>query len=159
MRIKDIIFNNFLAKAIALIFAIGTWFYVFDLVNSDSFSQKSETLDDFFSKYTFITKEAPVKPVFFGKSPEGYRVAFDKVKVVPSSIAIFGPEDIVAEVSELRTDKIDLSEYTRSVKITPGLHSGSKFLGFGNKTVDVYLPVEPVVKPAIKPETRIDKNE
>ena len=135
------ILNNFWPKLFALILAMATWFYVFDLVNSDSFSQK-ETVEDVFSRYDFIVKEVLVKPVFSGRSPKGYRVALEKVKIEPSRISLFGPKDILDEVSELSTDSVDLSEYTRSAKLTLGLHSDVKLLNIEDKVVDVYLPVE-----------------
>jgi len=140
--VGNLIFNNFWAKIISLALAIATWFYVFDLVNSDSFSQKNETIEDVFSHYRFIVKEVPVKPVFTGKSPEGYRVLFDKVKIEPSLISVFGPEEVVDNLEGLQTDKIDLNEYTRSIKLNLRLHSDTKFLKITDKVVDVFLPVE-----------------
>ena len=137
-----VVSNNFWPKVIALALAIATWFYVFDVVNDDSFLQKKETVEDVFSRYKFIVKEVEVKPVFSGRSPEGYRVVFDKVRVEPSRIAVFGPGKIMEDVNDLRTDRINLGEYTRSVKLHLGLHSDTKFLRFEDKVVDVYLPVE-----------------
>ncbi len=140
------ILNNFWAKFISLILAVATWFYIFDLVNSDSYMQRTETVEDVFSRYQFIMKEVPVKPVYFGRSPSGYRINFDKVVIKPAIIAVFGPEDIIGEVNELRTDKINLGEYTRSAQIRLGLKSDTKFLQLQDKIVDVFLPVESVEK-------------
>lgn len=142
MSWSKIITNNFWAKLISLVFAIATWFYIFDMVNQDSFRQKIETTEEVFSRYNFIVKELPVKPVFSGKSPEGYRVAFDKVKVDPSVIAILGPEDVINDLTELNTKSIDLGEYTRSAKLTVGLSSDVDLLNLEDKVVDVYVPVE-----------------
>lgn len=153
--VGNLIFNNFWAKIISLALAVGTWFYVFDLVNSDSFSQKNETIEDVFSHYRFIVKEVPVKPVFTGKSPEGYRVLFDKVKIEPPLISIFGPKEIIEDMEGLQTDKIDLGEYTRSIKLNLGLHSDTKFLKITDKVVDVFLPVETV--DADSPEHEIEE--
>ena len=144
MKWTSIITNNFLAKLIALALAIATWFYVFDLVNSDMFSQKRETAEEVFLRYNFIMKELPVKPVFYGKSPEGYRVAYDKVKIEPSRITVFGPEEILEDVAELETDRISLGEYTRSAQLKLGINSGKKGLELKEKVVDVFLPVETV---------------
>ena len=140
--------NNFWPKLISLILAVATWFYVFDLINNDAFVQRKETLEDVFSQYKFVTKEVPVKPVFMGRSPEGYRVVFEKVIVKPSNITIFGPKVVVENVDDLKTDKINIGEYTRSVKLELGIHSNAKFLQTQNKVVEVYLPVEPVTEDA-----------
>jgi len=139
---SSIITNNFWAKLIALVLAIATWFYIFDMVNQDSFRQKSETTEEVFSRYNFIVKELPVKPVFSGKSPDGYRVMFDKVRVEPSVISILGPEDVINDLTELNTESIDLGEYTRSAKLTLGLDSDVDLLDLDGKVVNVYVPVE-----------------
>ena len=101
MKIADGILHNLFPKLLSLILAIATWFYVFDLVNSDS--QRKETIADILTRTDFIVKEVPVKPVFTGKSPAGYKTNFDNITVKPSTVAIFGPEIIVSKVVELKT--------------------------------------------------------
>ncbi|NQT33121.1 MAG: YbbR-like domain-containing protein [Candidatus Omnitrophica bacterium] len=140
----DKLLNNFWPKVIALVLAVATWFYVFDMVNTDSFSQKKETVADAMHRLDFTDKEVSVEAVFTGKSPSGYRVLFNKVKVDPSRISIFGPKVVLKDIDDLRTDKVDLGEYTRSVKLTLGLHSDSRILQLKDKTVDVYIPIEKV---------------
>ncbi len=142
----SIVVNNFWAKIISLALAVATWFYVFDMVNTDSFMQKKTTVEDLLSRHEFTIKEVPVKPVFYGTSPAGYRVLFEKVKIEPSRISVFGPEEILEGVNELKTDKIDLNEYTRSVQLRLGISSEVRALKFEDKTVDVFLPVEPLQK-------------
>jgi len=139
---RNIIFNNFWPKIITFALAIATWFYIFDVVNRDPFPQKQETVETVFSRYKFIVKDVPVKPLFFGKSPEGYRVVFDKVKVEPERISVFGPEDIIGNIDEIRTDKINLGEYTRSVQLNLGVSSDIDLLDLQNQTVDIYLPIK-----------------
>ena len=142
----NIVTNNFWAKIISLALAVATWFYVFDMVNTDSFIQKKATVEDLLSRHEFTIKEVPVKPVFYGTAPSGYKVLFEKVKIEPSKISIFGPEEVLKDVNELRTDKINISEYTRSVQLRLGINSEVKVLKFEGKTVDVFLPVEPLQK-------------
>jgi len=144
MRITNLIFNNFWPKVISLALAAATWFYVFDLVNTDSFLQKKETMEDMLARYDFVVKDVPVKPVFTGRSPRGYRVAFEKVLVKPNNISVFGPEDMLQDVTELRTNKIDLGEYTRSTHLRLGISSDNKLLQIPDDAVDVYVPVVPV---------------
>ena len=144
MRIVDKVFNNFLLKIFSLILAVATWFYVFDLVNTDSATGKKETLEQVLERYDFTAKEVPVRPVFSGASPQGYRIVYENIKVVPASVVVFGPFESVNAASEVRTDKIDISEYTRSTKLTLGVRSDVRFLRLKDKVVDVYLPVERV---------------
>lgn len=140
------IFNNFWPKVISLFLAIATWFYVFDLVNTESYIQKKEAISDIFSRYKFAVKEVDVKPVFTGESPKGYRVVFDKVKVEPPKVTIFGPKDVIGDIDEMDTEKIDLGEYTRSTQLSLSVHSDTKFLKIENKVVNVFLPIEPLEK-------------
>ena len=144
MEIQKLFFNNLWMKLIALILAVATWFYVFDLVISDSPMQKGETVEDIFSRYHFSVKQVPVKPAFVGKTPEGYRIPFDKMKIEPETIYVFGPEEVIEGVEELRTEKINLNEYTRSTRILSGINSDIKFLQFEDDAVAIYLPVETV---------------
>ena len=141
MRFQDVIFNNFLPKVVSLVLAISTWFYVFDLVNSESFLQKKEAIEDVLARHRFAVKEVPVKPAFTGKTPRGYRVLFDKVKVDPSCMSILAPESILEGVDELETERIYLGEYTRSVNLRLGIRSNVKALRLKKKSVEVYLPV------------------
>ena len=142
MRITDKVLNNFLLKIFSLILAVVTWFYVFDLVNTDSAAGKKETLEQVLERYNFTAKEVPVRPVFSGASPQGYRVVYENIKLVPPSVVVFGPFESVDAAREVRTDKIDISEYTRSTKLTLGIHTDVKFLRLKDKVADVYLPIE-----------------
>ena len=142
MKIFDLLVNNFWLKIFSLMLAVATWFYVFDLVDSDLAVTRKQSLEQMMGRYNFITREVPVKPFFMGRSPEGFRVVFEKVKVDPSSIVIFGPQEVVNAVNALRTDTIDIGEYTRSTKLSLGVQSDVKLLRFKDKFVDVYVPVE-----------------
>jgi YbbR domain-containing protein len=146
MKLGKIVFNNFWPKVIAFVLAIATWFYVFDLVNTDSFQQKKETVEEMLSRFEFTLKEVPVKPVFAGRSPEGYQVVYEKVMVDPSKVTVFGPKEILDNVSEFRTDPIDVGEYTKSARLQIGVESDVKALNFKDETVNVYLPIEPAGK-------------
>ncbi len=139
---KRIITNNFWAKVVTLVFAIATWFYVFDLMNSDPYVYRRDNSEQMMSNFNFDLKEVPIKPVFYGKPPRGYKVEFDKVKVEPEKMTIFGPKEALDKVDELRTDRIDLREYTASVQLKLGISSDVKYINLKNTIVDVYLPVE-----------------
>lgn len=142
MRFFDVIVHNFWLKVISLILAAATWFYVFDLIRPARIHQ--ETPEDVFARYQFTIKEVPVKLVFTGKTPKGYRVVFDEVNVIPSTIAVYGPEGVVEGVEDLRTEEINLGKYKKTVKMELDIVSDVKMLQFKDKIVDVYIPVEKV---------------
>ncbi|MDD4013162.1 MAG: YbbR-like domain-containing protein [Candidatus Omnitrophica bacterium] len=142
MSIVGVVTNNFWLKLLSLVLAVATWFYVFDFIDYDSLQGKKDTLEQMFARYSFETVDMPVKPLFSGKSPSGYRINFEKVITEPSSMVVFGPAEVFKMVKELRTDPIDISEYTKSVKISCGIQSESRFLRLKDKVVNVYLPVE-----------------
>jgi len=154
MNIKTIISNNFLPKIMSLILAAATWFYIYDIVQLDHTPPIQESVEDVISRYKFSVKEVPVKPVFYGKSPSGYAVIFDAVRVTPSSVNVFGPEELMMEVDYLSTEPIDLAEYTRSVKLQLGLRSSVKALDIQDKTVTVDLPIREINKDAEKRESK-----
>ncbi|HNX90457.1 MAG TPA: YbbR-like domain-containing protein [Candidatus Omnitrophota bacterium] len=145
MKIFGFLTNNIWAKIVSLIFAIITWFYILDIMDHEVYAPKKEGIENLFTRYHFIVKEVPVRPSFAGTSPEGYRVVSEKIKMVPSTISILGPELVLDKINELRTDKIDLSGHTRSVTLRLGVHSNSKFLRLNDRFVDVFLPVEKLV--------------
>jgi hypothetical protein len=47
MKLKEIILHNFWAKLISLVLAIATWFYIVDLIRSDTFHQGKKEYKDF----------------------------------------------------------------------------------------------------------------
>ncbi|MBD3380524.1 MAG: hypothetical protein GF408_08715 [Candidatus Omnitrophica bacterium] len=146
MREENPFLHNFWPKVISLILAVATWFYVFDLVMTDSYSKRQETAEQVLARSDLLVKEVPVRPVFYGESPDGYKVNMQDVKVEPATISIFGPKDVLEDVDSLKTDRIYLGEYTRSTILHLGLNSDSRFLKFENKVVEVYIPVEAVRK-------------
>ena len=144
MKIVKIIVHNFWLKVISLILAIATWFYIFDLINPTTFVRQQETVEDILERYQFTIKEVPVRPVFTGKAPEGYRVAYDKVRITPQAIAVCGPVEVVQGVEELETDSIDLNTLERSTKLKLGVRSEERLLQFKDKEVEIYVPIERV---------------
>lgn len=121
--------------------AVATWFYVFDLVNDESFRSRKETVDDVFSRYKFSSKELAVKPMLTGKAPTGYNISLNNITVTPSNISVFAPEDILVDLAELRTEMINLGEYTKTATVRVRVLSDNKFLNLKDKIVDVYIPV------------------
>jgi YbbR domain-containing protein len=142
MKPAKIIFHNFWAKIICLVIAVATWFYVFDIVSEDYFGKKQETAQDVMSRYDFVIKELPVVPVFTGESPSGYVIDREQVKVTPSEISVYLPRELVGDVRQLQTEKVDIGEYTRSTWITRNIRSDLNIPDLEEEEVNIYIPVE-----------------
>ncbi|MBD3296021.1 MAG: hypothetical protein GF392_01480 [Candidatus Omnitrophica bacterium] len=142
MKPANIIFHNFWAKVICLVLAVATWFYVLDIISDDYFGKKPETAEDVMNRYDFVIKELPVVPVFTGNSPSGYAMAREEVKVTPSEISVYLPRELVGDVRQLQTEKIDIGEYTRSTWITRNIRSDLNIPELEEKQVNIYIPVE-----------------
>ncbi len=141
---KRLITNNFWAKLVTLALAVATWFYIFDVINSEPYLHRRETDEAMLARYNFLLKEVPIKPLFYGRSPRGYRVIFEDVRVEPEKISIFGPREALDKVDELRTERIDLRDHTSSVQVRLGLSSDIRYINLDKKVVDVFIPIEPV---------------
>ncbi len=141
MRIDKIIFNNFWLKIFSLMLAIAAWVYVFDVLEENALSDKKNAIEQVFSRFQFSVKEVRIKPAFTGNPPEGYVLDYEKVIVEPSMISIFGPKRVLEKIDFLTTMPVNVSEYTRSVKVETGIRSKFKYLRFGDKAVEVYLPI------------------
>jgi YbbR domain-containing protein len=155
MKIVDIIVNNIWIKVLSLALAIATWFYVFDLVNIEP--KIKESVENVLSREDIIVKDVPVRLDFRGKSPAGYRVDHENVEITPASISIAGPENIINSIKDIRTDQVDISEFTRPVRMKLGLHSRFRSLKMGSGNVDIYLPVEKIIADEINKVIPSDK--
>jgi hypothetical protein len=141
------ILNNFWAKVISLILAVATWFYVFDIVTSVDDPRKKDDAGKFFSSERFIARDIPIRPVLFGKPKSGYRLDMEKVRVEPGTISMLLPESIAYSVKELRTEPVDLGEYTKPASLRSKVFSDSKLLRMDRKLVDIFIPIEKEAAP------------
>jgi len=139
MRMKDKILNNIGLKALALLFALATWFYVGEATKKDTAKTAFEKI---FMPKNYMGKTLTVKPVFVGKVPAGYRLIDQKLEVTPGSVLVVGPSRVLAGRDYIYTQPIDLSEYTKSRVLDIGLRSFSSSVRLENATVRVRLPIE-----------------
>ncbi|MBF0494641.1 MAG: YbbR-like domain-containing protein [Candidatus Omnitrophica bacterium] len=148
MKIKpvNIITHNIIPKIVALFFAIAAWIYVSDLISSESGIGKRESVRSYFSKPRFTAKKVQVKIDFYGEIPKGYKLIEDLVTVTPEDIVITGPHDLIDKVNSVKTEPINLGEYTRTTTVNAAVGPESKAFQVDGKVVKVYLPVEKIEK-------------
>ncbi|MBL7158082.1 MAG: YbbR-like domain-containing protein [Candidatus Omnitrophica bacterium] len=139
MKIKNKLLNNMGFKALALFFALATWFYVGEANKEDTSKTAFEKI---FMPKNYMAKTLFVKPVFIGKVPEGYRLIDQKLEISPGNVLVVAPVKILSRKEFIYTEPIDLSEYTKTKLLNVGLRSFSSSVKVESATVRVLLPIE-----------------
>ncbi len=62
------------------------------------------------------TRNVPVRPVFTGTPPEGFRIETSKVRVRPPTVVVSGPESAVLATTEVETAPVDVSDLDRPAR-------------------------------------------
>ncbi len=139
MRLKRWIMNNLGLKVLALILAIGTWFYI----NKELTKVKTEEEKAIFSMlhYDVISKKLPIQVTIVGKVVPGYEIDTAGITVEPAACAVIGPKNLLESVDIARTVPIDISEYTQSVSKELALAPIAKGLELKNYFVKVHIPI------------------
>jgi len=139
MKFKNILLNNIGLKLLALLFAFVTWFYVAETTKPQA---RRTVLQKLFAPAYYVSKRLDVRPVFKGAVPEGYVLVENKVKVIPESMVILGPSNLLAEKEHIYTKPIDLSEHTKTRTVPAELRDLSRSTRMKDVKVEVLLPIE-----------------
>jgi hypothetical protein len=138
------IFNNFGLKLFAFVLAAITWFYVANEMNR-AVEEERQALFGIFP-YRMMSKKMDIKPNIVGAPVEGYKLLDDGVKVEPGQIIIIGPKSIVEDLLFLKTETIDLGEYTKSLTKEVSIDSVGN-VEIPKEPVKVFIPIEKIEPP------------
>ena len=142
MKIGKWVLNNFWLKVISLLLAVGTWFYVANLIESSS---EKRILAKMLPTYTkMISKKLNVEVVFAGKLPEGYNLVLEDVKVDPPYFVVAGPRFIINNVQKLETLPINISKYRKTDICKAQIAPISKSVDTEKLQVDVTIPIRKI---------------
>jgi YbbR domain-containing protein len=113
--------KNFWLKVSALFLAVIVWLYVVGELNKGTPEEKN--LFEQMLPAKLSAKEVPIKISLTGRPPAGYRVLGDSISIKPAACVIIGPKGLLKNISCVMTERIDTSEFTKSiakeVKIKP----------------------------------------
>ncbi|KPK37933.1 MAG: hypothetical protein AMJ78_10765 [Omnitrophica WOR_2 bacterium SM23_29] len=143
---KNWLFKNFWLKAISLVLAIITWFYV---VGELSHTPGEERLPFWFGYAPGnVIKQVQIIPMITGRPATGYVLRADKITIKPNATFIIGPKRIVDKLISLKTVPIDITSQTKTYNVTVPLESikGVRFYGAGG-IVDIIIPIEKAQQP------------
>lgn len=147
MKFGKWVLNNFWLKAISLIFALITWFYVVNIIE-DTTGTKT-ILAKFIPSYSrMISKKLFIKAVFTGELQAGYKLKMNDVKIDPPFFIVAGPRHVMNKVEKLETVPIDISKYKKTVINEVQIAPVAPSVDTEKLLVRVIVPIE-----KIEPET------
>ena len=143
MKFGKKVLNNFWLKIISLIFAIITWFYVINLIDSAP-GEKSISAKILPSYNKMLSKKAYVKAVFAGEAHPGYKLILKDVKVDPPYFIIAGPKFILKNVDKLETVPIDISAYRKTIIYDAQIAPIAQTIDTEKLLVKVIIPIKKI---------------
>jgi len=143
MKIKKALLNNIGLKALALVLALVTWFYIGEITEEGT---NKTLVQRFLSSPYFVSKKLSIQPNFVGEVPSGYKLMQDDIKVDPEYIVVLGPAKILSKKEFIYTKPIDLSEYTKTMTLNVGLEDISHAIKVQKTAVSVFVPVNKITE-------------
>ena len=140
MNIKKFILNNIGLKLISLFLAIITWIYIVGELNKATPEERAALAR--LLPYRMTAKYLAVQLNLTGELREGYQVLTDNITVNPSGIMVVGPRGLLDRISFVKTEPIDISEYTKSFSRDVSLLPLAKGLSIKERFVTVTVPVQ-----------------
>ncbi|MFC1576717.1 CdaR family protein [Candidatus Omnitrophota bacterium] len=140
-QLKKFVSENLLLKILSLVIAVAAWIYIVGELGKGALEQQ-KFLEKIFPTYGMMAKNLSVRPRLVGNPRRRYRVAEDKILVVPEDCIVVGPKRTIKDIDAIYTIPIDVSNasesFTKSVPIKP-IASG---VYFEETVVMVTIPIE-----------------
>jgi len=139
VKTKQWIINNLGLKILALILAMGTWFYI----NMELTKVKTEEERAIFSMlhYDVISKKLPIQVTIVGVMRPGFKIDTEGITIDPETCVVIGPKNMLDDVDIARTVPVDISEYTQDIIKDLELAPIAKGLELKNYFVKIYIPI------------------
>jgi len=134
------IFNNFWLKILSLALAVLTWAYIGEVILKEADGEGSP-FHKIISPLKYVSQEFNIEPVFVGDPPSGYEFLREEATVVPSRFMLVGPGEEIKKIKTLKTQKISLSEHTKTITRDTGIMPISKNIDTSRISVKVTIPI------------------
>ena len=119
---KALFTKNFGLKAMALILALVSWFYIVKELNKGT-EDEMRFLRKILPSEGLTARRLAIKPVFVGKMRRGYRIVSDKIVIVPDYCIVVGTKELLEKIRFAYTMPVDLTgtfrTFTKSAALSP----------------------------------------
>jgi YbbR domain-containing protein len=141
---RNIIINNIGLKILALFLAIITWFYIVVELHKGT-TDEMETLKGILP-YRMVSKQIPIRLDLVGTPREGYFIDYDNIILKPPTCIMLGPKSVLNKISEVKTQPIDISDYTRVFTKDVNIVTPIKGIDIKEKFVTVTVPISKIAE-------------
>lgn len=132
--------SNIGLKFLALILAVVTWVYiVFELHKGTM--EEMEAFHRILPSANMASKVLSIKLNLTGEPPPGYIVQYEGVVIEPPSCVIVGPQSVLNRLSYVKTQEINVSEYTKTFTKDVSIVSPLRGFSVKDKFVRVSIPI------------------
>ncbi len=135
MRMFDSLRTNLLYKLVALILAVITYIYVQNEISSSGKFHNQQFLKE------LDFKVVPVRVVFKGEPPPGYRILTANVKVRPEKVVVMGKKEDLDKIMEISTQEIDVRKFTHTRTLYISLKPVENAIIGDKGVIEVEIPV------------------
>jgi len=131
----DSLRTNLLYKLVALILAVITYIYVQNEISSSGKFHNQQFLKE------LDFKVVPVRVVFKGEPPPGYRILTANVKVKPEKVVVMGKKEDLDKIMEISTQEIDVRKFTHTRTLYVSLKPVENAIIGDKGVIEVEIPV------------------
>lgn len=131
----DSLRTNLLYKLVALILAVITYIYVQNEISSSGKFHNQQFLKE------LDFKVVPVRVVFKGEPPPGYRILTANVKVRPEKVVVMGKKEDLDKIMEISTQEIDVRKFTHTRTLYISLKPVENAIIGDKGVIEVEIPV------------------
>lgn len=120
--VREVFTENVGLKIIALLLALISWFYIVKELNSGT-EEDVMLLQKIMPAQEMAAKKLTIRPIFIGKTRNGFGMVRDKVYTMPEYCIVVGVRDILEKIKYAYTTPIDLNgvykTFSSSVPLSP----------------------------------------
>jgi len=116
--LRNTLLTNVVIKLVSLVLALFTWTYIAGYLymeDSQNVKKQAPPIIEVSGK-KLIIKRLPIYVNIEGNPAKGYKVVLDKISVNPASSVVAGPPDVIADLSYITTEPINIMRANSTIR-------------------------------------------
>ena len=139
--LRNLFTKNMGLKAMALILALVSWFYIVKELNKGT-EDEMRFLRKILPSEGLTARRLAIKPVFVGKMRRGYRIVSDKIVIVPDCCIVVGTKELLEKIRFAYTMPVDVTGAFRTFTKSAALNTIAPGIYMEETLVQITVPIE-----------------